>query len=318
MASSSTVSTPQPSNDLPRLPAEIWAQIFDNLESLENFQSLISASSTALGYFQDDKSHTLRPFVENINDHTDTDIIPILLSSFKVRKLLFKTPGPTLSQIGDELSAFLNPLFRPDTPNPFQQWDQNLSAVIKLTKGFRKIAGAMWYYTGIRDNLWRRMSSFPLPSQSEAPRSEVKKFLVTFVYQTILLDLSTYRDGTLFNPRTSILDSVAWEAANPNLEDVTPNLWQPSSDQAGALVINDRGLVHVAVEIARGLHRGGEEAEGGYTQLMPVANNDSIHVGSLSSLHFPPATLEELRLKQPGSVVGFSIADARILFVGSA
>ncbi|KAF5565619.1 hypothetical protein FNAPI_1547 [Fusarium napiforme] len=270
MASSSTISTPQSSNDLPRLPAEIWAQIFDDLESLENFQSLISASSTALGYFQVDKNRILRPFVDEINDHIDTDIIPILLSSFRVTKLLFKTPRLALPQIGDELSAFLNPLFRPDTPNPFQQWDQNLSAIIKLTKSFPKIASMLWYYTGIRENLRRRMSSFTLASYAEAPRSEVKKFLVTFIYQTILLDLSTYRDGTLFNPRTSILDLVAWEAANPNLEDVTPSLWQLSSDQAGALVINDRGLVHVAVEIAQGLHRQGEDAEGGYTQLMPI------------------------------------------------
>ncbi|KAF5689081.1 hypothetical protein FDENT_4584 [Fusarium denticulatum] len=255
MASSSTISTPQPLNDLPRLPAEIWARIFEDLESPENFQSLISASSTALGYFQDDKSHILRPFVDNINDHIDIDIIPILLSSIRVRKPLFKTPGLTLSQIGDELSTFLNPLFRPDTPNPFQQWDQNLSAVIKLTKSFRRSPVRM---------------SFPLAGHIETPRSEVKKFLVTFMYQTILLDLSTYGDGTLFNPRTSILDSVAWEAANPNLADVTPNLWQPSSDPAGVLVINDRGLAHVAVEIAQGLHIGGEDAEGGYTQLMPV------------------------------------------------
>ncbi|KAF5589366.1 hypothetical protein FPCIR_6812 [Fusarium pseudocircinatum] len=270
MAPSSTISTPQPSNDLPRLPAEIWAQIFNELESPETLQSLISASPTALGYFQDDKSRILRPFVDNINDRIDTDIISILLSSIRVRKLLFKIPGLSLSQIGDELSTFLNPLFSPDTPNPIQQWDQNLPAVIELTKGLRKIASAVWYYTGIRENSRRRMSSFPLANYTEAPRSEVKKFLVTFMYQTILLDLSTYRDGTLFNPRTSILDSVAWGAANPNLEDVAPNLWQPSSDQAGVLVINDRGLVHVAVEIAQGLHIGGEDAEGGYIQLMPV------------------------------------------------
>ncbi|KAF5719945.1 hypothetical protein FMUND_4415 [Fusarium mundagurra] len=254
MASPSTISTPPPSNDLPRLPVEIWAQIFDELKSLENLQSLISASPTALGYFQDDKNHILRPFVDNINDHIDTDVIPILLSSFKVRELLFKTPDLTLSQIEDELSTFLNPLFRPDTPNPFQQWDQNISAMIKLTKRFRQIDEAFWFYIGLKEKLWRRMSSLPLASYPKAPRSEDKKFLVTFMYQIILLDLSTYRDGTLFNPRTSILDTVAWEAANPNLEDVAPNLWQPSSDQAGALVINDRGLVHVAVELAQHLH----------------------------------------------------------------
>jgi hypothetical protein len=267
---SSTISTPQSSNDLPRLPVEIWAHIFDGLESKEDLQSLISASSTVLGFFQGDKSRILRPFVDETNDHIDNDIIPILLSSFRVTKLLFKTPGLALPQIGDELSTLLNPLFRPDHPKPFQQWDQNLSAMIKLTKGFPKIASTVWYYTGIRENLRLRMSSFTLASYAETPRSEVKKFFVTFIYRTILLDLSTYRDGTLFNPRTSILDSVAWEAANPNLEEVTPNLWQPSSDQAWALVINDRGLVHVAVEIAQGLHRQGEDAEGGHTQLMPV------------------------------------------------
>ncbi|PCD44505.1 hypothetical protein BFJ70_g14615 [Fusarium oxysporum] len=290
MASSSTISTPPLSNDLPRLLLEIWIQIFEGLESLGNFQSLISASPIAFGYFQGGKSHILRLFVDNINNHIDNDIIALLLSSFRVRKLLHKTPGLTLSQIGDEISAFLNPLFRPDTPNPFQEWDRNLSAVVKVTISFRKIDSAIWFYKAIRGRVWfmDHMSSVPFPSQPEASKSELKKFLVTFMHHTILLDLSTYREGTLFNPRTSILDSVAWQAANPNLEDIVPKLWQRSSNQAGALVISDRGLAHVAVNIAIDLHGRSEDGDGGYTQVTPL----------LSTL--PLVASEEPQSKYPG------------------
>ncbi|KAI1046140.1 hypothetical protein LB505_008931 [Fusarium chuoi] len=270
MASSSTMSTPPSSNDLPGLPLELWLHIFENLGPLENLLSLISASPAAYVNFQGGKSHILRPFVDNINNRIDPDIIALLFSSSKVRKLLYKTPGLTLSQIGNELSAFLNPLFRPDTPNPVQEWDQNLSAVIKLTNSFRKIDSAAWYYKRIIVDSWCRMSSLSLASQPEAPRSEIKKFHVTLMHRAILLDLSTYRNGTLFNPRTSILDSAAWEAANPNLENVVPELWQRSSDQSRTWVINDRGLVHLAVETAAGLHGRREDAEGGYTHLVPL------------------------------------------------
>lgn len=108
-------------------------------------------------------------------NHVDPDIIATLFSSSKVRKLLYKTPGLTLSQIGNELSTFLNPLFKPDTPSPFQEWDQNLSAVIKLTNSFRKIDSAACYYKRIRG------LPVPLDSQPEAPGSEIKKFLVTMI-----------------------------------------------------------------------------------------------------------------------------------------
>lgn len=270
MASPLTMSTPPSSNDLPGLPLELWLHIFENLGPLENLLSLISASPAVFVNFQGGKSHILRLFVDNINNQIDPDIIALLFSSSKVRKLLYKTPGLTLSQIGNELSTFLNPLFKPDTPNPFQEWDQNLSAVIKLTNSFRKIDSAACYYKRIRG------LPVPLDSQPEAPGSEIKKFLVTLMYETILIDLSTYRDGTLFNPRTSILDSAAWEAweaweaPKPTLENVDPPCCRRSSDQSWTLVINDRWVAFVAVVTVSDLYGRKGDAEGGYKRLRPV------------------------------------------------
>ncbi|EXA48791.1 hypothetical protein FOVG_05458 [Fusarium oxysporum f. sp. pisi HDV247] len=247
MASSSTTSTPQLSNDLPRLPLEIWIQIFDNLVVPQNIQSLISASPTAYGYFQGGKSYILRPFVTRLNNNPifDADIIALLLSAARVIKVLYKTPGLTLSEIGDTVSAFLNPLFRPDTPNPFREWDQSLSAIIEVAKGYQAINCAVALYKTMRAH----------PAVPPASNSELKKVSLTFMRHTILLDLSTYRNGTLFNPNTSILDPVAWQAVNPNLKDPIPKLWQRSLDNPGGWVVSDRGLVHVVVDIAVELHR---------------------------------------------------------------
>ncbi|CVL12155.1 uncharacterized protein FPRN_02100 [Fusarium proliferatum] len=233
MASPLTMSTPPSSNDLPGLPLELWLHIFENLGPLENLLSLISASPAAFVNFQGGKSHILRPFVDNINDQIDPDTIATLFSSSK-------------------------------------EWDQNLSAVIKLTNSFRKIDSAACYYKGIRG------LPVPLDSQPEAPGSEIKKFLVTLMYETILLDLFTYRDGTLFNPRTSILNSAAWEAweaweaSKPTLENVDLSCWRYSSDQSCTLVSNDRWAVFVAVVTVANLYGRKEDAERGYNRLMPV------------------------------------------------
>ncbi|KAK2675306.1 hypothetical protein RAB80_007491 [Fusarium oxysporum f. sp. vasinfectum] len=231
MASSSTISTPPLSNDLPRLPLEIWIQIFEDLVVPQNIRSLISASPTAYGYFQGGKSYILRPFVTRLNNNPifDADIISLLLSAARVIKVLYKTPGLTL----------------PDTPNPFREWDQNLSAIIEDAKGYQAINCAVALYKTMRAH----------PAVPPALISELMKFSLTFMRHTILLDLSTYRNGTLFNPNTSILDPMAWQAVNPNLKDPVPKLWQRSLDNPGGWVVSDRGLVHVAVDIAVELHR---------------------------------------------------------------
>ncbi|PNP61319.1 hypothetical protein FNYG_14005 [Fusarium nygamai] len=284
MASSSPISTPPSSNDLPRLPLEIWMHIFEDLESLENLQSLISASPTAFYYFQGGKRYILRPLVDHINSRIDSDIISMLLSSSKIRKLLRNTAGLTLLQIRTELSMFVKPLFR---PNRFQYWDQNLSAVTELTKSFRRICSALYFSRGMRDSLWLKdcTPSARLSSHPEVSISELKKFFVAFMKQTIRIDLSKYHNGIFLNPRSSVLGSVVWQAANPNLQDVAPKLWQPSSYHAGGLAINGRGLSYVAGEIATLLHQPSEDPKGGYTHMKPLITQ------------LPSFASEELRLK---------------------